>query len=220
MDRDRTQRVVELMTRMATKDRAAVVSLYQEFGPTIASVMRRILGHFHVERIDREDLDGLVIDACLALYDCAEAWRPDGGAQPWTWAERRLRALVATFIGLHTDVLEDERADTLAAAEAAGLDEDPDELAVLDVLAATGDRARLLRDAFGRVASPRNQAITLEVKVQAAMGDPSPAVTVGRRRGMKPDAVRQVVKRTLDGLRQLAATDPTYAPLADLPFLA
>jgi hypothetical protein len=205
---------------MAADDRAAVVSLYKEFGPTIASVMHRILGDFHVEHVDRDDLDGLVMDACLALYDCAGAWRPDGGAQPWTWADKRLRQVAATFIGLHTDVLDDERAERLAAEETESTLEDPDELAILDTIAATGDRARLLRDAFGLVASPRNQAITLEVKVQAVMGDPSPAVTVARRRDMKPDAVRQVVKRTLDGLRALAASDPTYAPLADLPFLA
>jgi hypothetical protein len=61
--------------------------------------------------------------------------------------------------------------------------------------------------------------LVLEVKVQAGLGDPSPAVTVGRRHGMRPDAVRQAVKRTLDGLRDLARSDVRYARLACLSFL-
>ena len=218
MDEQRKQRVVELMARMAASDEAAVVTLYQEFGPTITAVMRRIVADFHVE-LAADDLDGLVKDACFALYDCAAAWRPEGGAQPWTWAEKRLRALVTTFIDLHADPLDEERVGELAEGPA-GWGVDPDEVDILDAIATRGDRARLLKEALERVATPRNRAITLEVKVQAAMGDRSPAVTVGRQHGMRPDAVRQVVKRTLDGVRQLAAAEPAFAPLAELPFLA
>lgn len=151
MDSQRQQRVVELMARMAAGDEAAIVSLYQEFGTTLASVMRRILRDFHVEQIDSAELDGI---------------------------------------------------------------------AVLDAIAARGDQARLLRSALEQVTTPRNRAITLEVKVQQAMGDRSPAVTVAQQFGMQPAAVRQVVKRTLDGVRALAANDERYASLAGLPFLA
>lgn len=219
MDKQSKQRVVDLMARMAAGDEAAIVSLYQEFGPVIGSVMRRLLRDFRIDHIEAEELDGLVMDACFALYECASAWQADRGAQPWTWAEKRLRALVATFLDLHTDPLDDERVGDLADGPA-GPTSEPDGIAVLDAIAARGDQARLLRSALEQVATPRNRAITLEVKVQQAMGDRSPAVTVGRQFGMKPDAVRQVVKRTLDAVRQLAATDPTFAPLADLPFLA
>ena len=211
--------MVELMARMAAGDEAAVVSLYQEFGTTLATVMRRILRDFHVEHIDSAELDGLVMDACFALYDCASAWRADKGAQPWTWAEKRLRALVTTFLDLHTDPLDEERVGELADGPAVASSE-PDGIAVLDAIAARGDQARLLRAALEQVTTPRNRAITLEVKVQQAMGDRSPAVTVAQQFGMQPAAVRQVVKRTLDGVRALAATDERYAPLADLPFLA
>ena len=55
------------------------------------------------EQIDSAELDGLVMDACFALYDCAAGWKADRGAQPWTWAEKRLRALVTRFLDLHTD---------------------------------------------------------------------------------------------------------------------
>lgn len=218
MDKQSKQRVVDLMARMAAGDEAAIVSLYQEFGPVIGSVMRRLLRDFRIDHIDSEELDGLVMDACFALYHCASAWQADKGAQPWTWAEKRLRALVATFLDLHTDPLDEERVADLAEGPA-GPAFELDGVAVLDAIAARGDQARLLRSALEQAATPRNRAITLEVKVQQAMGDRSPAVTVGRQFEMKPDAVRQVVKRTLDAVRGLAATDAQFAPLADLPFL-
>lgn len=219
MDNQSRQRVVELMARMATGDRAAIVTLYQEFGPVIGTVMRRILREFRIEHVESEDLDGLVMDACFALYDCASGWDPQRGAQPWTWAEKRLRALVATFLDLHADELDESRHEWAEEGAASGRAE-PDGLAVLDAIAASGQQAALLKAGLERVTGPRNRAITLEVKVQQAAGDPSPAVTVAQQFDMKPDAVRQVVKRTLDKLRALAASDPTFASLADLPFLA
>jgi hypothetical protein len=48
--------------------------------------------------------------------------------------------------------------------------------------------------------SERNQRILLAYRLQASLGDRSPAITVGRRFGMTPAAVRQVVKRTSDRL--------------------
>ena len=47
-------------------------------------------------------------------------------------------------------------------------------------------------------------------------GDPCPAVTVARTKALKPEAVRQTCKRLLDRVNDLAATDPYFAPLADL----
>ena len=65
----------------------------------------------------------------------------------------------------------------------------------------------------------RDRAILLEVKLQTDAGDPSPSVTVARDYGLKPDAVRQVVKRTLDRLRVLAEREPRFAGLIELPIL-
>lgn len=55
--------------------------------------------------------------------------------------------------------------------------------------------------------------------MQAHQGDPSPAVTVARAYALRPEAVRQTCKRLTDKVRHLAATDPYFAPLADLHLL-
>jgi hypothetical protein len=36
---------------------------------------------------------------------------------------------------------------------------------------------------------------------------------------MRPDSVRQTCKRVIDKVSYLAATDPYFAPLAELPLL-
>ena len=58
------------------------------------------------------------------------------------------------------------------------------------------------------------------MRLQASLGDPAPAVTVGRTFGLRPDAVRQVVKRTRDALGRLAADEHRFAPLAAIPLVA
>jgi hypothetical protein len=42
---------------------------------------------------------------------------------------------------------------------------------------------------------------------------------VARAKALKPEAVRQTCKRLLDRVNDLAATDPYFAPLADLHLL-
>ena len=80
-------------------------------------------------------------------------------------------------------------------------------------------RLRLLAEALNRVSRPAQQEILFEVRMQAGQGDPSPAVTVARAKALKPEAVRQTCKRLLDRVNDLAATDPYFAPLADLHLL-
>jgi hypothetical protein len=53
-----------------------------------------------------------------------------------------------------------------------------------------------------------------------AGGDPSPAFTVGRRHGVTPEVVRQVVCRVKARLIRLAAHEDRFASLADLPMVA
>lgn len=67
------------------------------------------------------------------------------------------------------------------------------------------------------ITSERNQETLLAYRLQATRGDPSPATTTGRRFGMTPPAVRQVVKRTRDRLRNSSRASPRYASLAGLP---
>ena len=100
------------------------------------------------------------------------------------------------------------------------LGSDAEDLDVLARLAESHPLCALLAEALAQVASPRDQALVIGVRVQRSLGDPSPALTLAGQWNIRPDAVRQVVKRVSDRLRQLAATDDTYAVLADLPLLA
>jgi hypothetical protein len=45
-------------------------------------------------------------------------------------------------------------------------------------------------------------------------------VTIGPHVGLRPDAVRQVLRRLRQRLATLAAAEPRYAPLVDLELLA
>ena len=218
MEQIRFERLVVLMHRMATSDRAAMFSLAHEFGPEIVRAVRMHLRSLGVERLDREELDGLAIDACEVLYDLAGTWRPEGGALPWVWAGHRLRGIASRYVGQHADPLDaDEVAEVPAPAPAPS--SEPDELDLLEVLARTNSECALLQEALVRVTTPRNRAIFLALRLQEALGDRSPAVTVGQEFGLRPDAVRQIKHRTRQRLQALADDDPRFQPLADLPLL-
>ena len=219
MDTNQKKRVEELMGRMAADDEAAVVPFVAEFGPVLRAVMRSHLGAMGVERVNAAELDGLAMDAAFAICDKAAGWRPDGGALPWNWADRALRDVAARSVGIHADELTDERTMTMEApTPRSEVEHDPIE--TLGLLAGSDNRVALLQEALAETATPRNAAILLEVKLQDSLGDPSPANTVGAHYGMRPDAVRQVVKRTLDRLRRLICAEPRFAPLADLPLFS
>jgi hypothetical protein len=216
------ERLVTVMARLAVGDRAAVFTLYTEFGVAIAGVLRRELARLGCYRLPGEDLDGLVIDACLEVASVAKGWDPDRGAAPWTWAMRRLAGLASAYVGIHADPLPDAVLGWLAADdwESGGSLVDPEPLEILERLAPIYPDCELLLDALRRVSTPRNREILLEVRLQASLGDPAPAVTVGRSFGLRPDAVRQVVKRTRDAIGLLAAREPRFAPLAAIPLVA
>lgn len=215
----RQAEVAALMARLADGDTDAVFDLYEAFGAPLAAVMRRHLAAVGVTAAPREDVDGLVIDACLELFECSRAWRPDGGALPWNWAASRLRALAARYVGIHADELDDaavEGRPVVAAWEG-------DEGSAHEVLVGLGSgvpMAALLLDGLARVGSLRDQAIVLELRLQAALGDPSPSHTVAAGFGASPEAVRQVGSRMRRRLRRLAESDERFAPLADLPLVA
>jgi len=217
MEDEQWEQLESVMARLARGDRAAVVTLYQDFGRVLAAVVRRHLSSFGTQDVTREDLDGLVLDACFAIADCAPAWDPATSVAPWTWAERRIAALVNRSIGQYADEL-DDRAFELPAGGAG----DVDDTSPLDLLDARREPVcRLLRDAFDSAGvSERDRKLLLETRLQASLGDPSPATTVGMLFDMQPAAVRQAVKRTRDRLRGLADAESRYAPLADLALLA
>jgi hypothetical protein len=216
---ERTQRLRVVMAAMAAGDKSATFDLYAEFGGPIRATVRRLLRRVGVDSVPPEELDGLVIDACLELQACAAAWDPEGGATPWVWAERRLFGIVSRWVGQHADTLEDRgEAVERMTVRAHGPAEEPDLVLLLDQV--DHPTCRLLAEALETVATVRDRAILLEVGLQRSLGDASPAVTVGPHVGLRPDAVRQVLRRVRRRLHELAELEPRYAPLADLALLA
>ncbi len=213
------ERLAVIMRLMAGGDAAAVFMLYGEFGAPIAGAVRRHLAAVGVRAAPREDIDGLVIEACLELFDCAGGWDPDGGALPWNWAERRLRTMVSRSVDRHTDPFDDEWTETPGAECDAAGGEEPEPLEVLRRCQGV-PLCDLLMDALTELGSDRDRRLLLEMGLQRSLGDPSPALTVAPRFGMQPPAVRQAVKRMKDKLRGLARTDVRYASLADIALLA
>ena len=216
---ERDQRLRTVMAAMAAGDRSATFDLYAEFGGPIRATVRRLLRRLGVDSVPTEELDGLVIDACLELQGCAEAWDPEGGALPWVWAERRLLTIVSRWVGQHADAL-DDRNEAIERMVARGVGASSEPTAV-EVLGRLDDPVCvLLREALEAVASDRDRTILLEVGLQRSLGDASPAVTIGPSVGLRPDAVRQVLRRVRVRLHRLAETEPRYAPLVDLALLA
>jgi len=197
------ERLAEVMAAAAAGVETAAISLYQEFGLHVARFLRRQLHSFGMRDIGADEMHGLTMDACFVLYDHARGWSPAGGALPWVWAERRLRQLVSSHVGQWSDSLDDQvlevPAPSIAGSAAAG--EDPDELELLHVIARRRPDVAAYADALSSAAtSQRNQQVLLAYRLQSSLGDRSPANTIGRRFGMTPAAVRQVVKRTSDRL--------------------
>lgn len=220
MDRvERDQRLQKVMAAMAAGDGGATFDLYAEFGGPIRATVRRLLRRLGMDAASPEDLDGLVIDACLELQGCAEAWDPEGGALPWVWAERRLLAVVSRWVGQHADTLED-RGEVIErmVATGPGASSEPTAVEVLERL--DHPTCVLLREALEAVATQRDRVILLEVGLQRSLGDASPAVTIGPHVGLRPDAVRQVLRRVRQRLSALAASEPRFAPIVDLELLA
>ena len=225
VERKQFERLVAVMALLAQGDRAALFVLYEEFGEHIAQTVRHELRRVHA-RVPAEDFGGLVIDAVMSLGAIAGAWDPSGGALPWVWGQHRIRQLVARHVGQFADSIDDGRKSTteklehLAATTPLGAhDNGMSELEALARLSASEKVCALLLAALEDTTTERDREILLAYKLQAALGDPSPANTVGDAFRLKPATVRQVVKRSLDRLRKLAATEPRFRPLADLHFL-
>jgi hypothetical protein len=186
--------LVALMAQIAAGDAAAIFELKEVAGDALAGALRSLLAARGVRRIDTAELDGLVIDACLALGEVAGAWNPEGGASPWRWARFRLASVVDTYLGQHADEW-DDRHTRHATVPAPAATNEPAPWVVLTRLATRNDRCAVLAGALETVASERDRSVYLEFQLQQFLGDPSPAVTVGAMFGLRPDAVRQVVRR-------------------------
>ncbi len=223
MKQDWFERLTGVMARMAGGDAAALEELYIGFGNPIRSLIHKELRRLGVRSVDSAEVDGLALDVCTDLFRRAASWDPAHGVAPWTWARLRVRAIVCAYVGQFADPLpEGGPADVDAPMVAPRANADDEDIVdTFERLAALRNdlRLRLLAEALNRVSRPAQQEILFEVRMQAGQGDPSPAATVARAKALKPEAVRQTCKRLVDRVNDLAATNPYFAPLADLHLL-
>jgi hypothetical protein len=219
MDGDERLRLEEVMEKVAAGDAAAPFALITEFGGPLRAAVRRACDHLGV-RLSPDDVDEVLKDVVLALAEVAPSWRPDGGALPWVWGEKRVLAAVSRFVGQHHDQLDDEILERRAG------DDGPDgvlahvDVDVREVLtgAVSADLAavRTVAEDLGW----QKMRIFLEYVQQQASGDPSPAHTVATLYGSSPAAVRKTVQRARKRVAQLIAEDVALAVLADTRLVA
>lgn len=212
------RRLAELMERMTSGDNAAIFLLVDEFYPSMRAAVRAHFRMFNVLDPPEDDVHGLVLDTAMMLQHVGRGWRPAGGGSPWHWAWHRVHQIVGHWIDLHHDALELSYDDPRDPEWSIGTEPDMD--AVVTVLASGSSTVALLDEALRRVCSDRDRSIVFEVATQRVLADPAAAETVATAYGMKPDAVRQVLSRSLRRLRSLSETEDRFAPLADLPLVA
>lgn len=229
-------RVEELMADMAAGDSDAVWQLVDEFGSVLrASVLRLVTewGRRDVA-VDESEIQGLVCDVALMLFERASAWDPEGGALPWTWAERAIRSLVAAHLG-HQRVGGDPgrvfeaQLEVVTSSCSIGVGTgdssatgggDRSSLEELRDLADAREAIALLLSGIEQVASERDQAVHTEYRLQRRLGDPNPADTVAALLDLNPANVRQIDSRVRRRMRDLTESDERYASLRDLAWLA
>ena len=81
MERERFARLVELMAAMAGGRIEAAFALRDEFAGALRRAVRRALRARQVD-LPKAEIDELVADAALVLFEHAGSWRPEGGALP------------------------------------------------------------------------------------------------------------------------------------------
>ena len=224
MHRDEEDRslaaVTEVMARLAAGDMAAMTTLMDRWDRPIKAALRRIARDRNV-RLRAEEVDEMLVEAVLVLQRVAGAWSPEGGAMPWIWARHRLANVVDEFLGQLGTSFDAGTELHLAAPPPTVACEEVDVEEVLARLAREGSIAgeryrqiEYLQVALRAVASDRDRRVFLEVEVQAAAGDPSPANTVGQLFGLQPAAVRQIRCRVRRKLRGYGGPDDGLAGLA------
>jgi len=214
-------RLREVMAGMAAGDAAMLVAFVDQFGTPLRSLVRRTVFSFGRRDmlVDPADVTDLVTTAALEIFDRAPAWKPDG-APPWVWAERAIRSALAASVGhAHVDLAIDQL-DQHPVQLPLSRDLDGDAKRVLRHLAQVEPRAGLWWHAVGTITSDRNRRVYFEFELQKALGDRSPAHTVGEMLGLRPANVRQIARRVRVRLADRIKTDAHLAPLRDLRWFA
>ncbi|MGK2947356.1 MAG: hypothetical protein ACSLFP_02185 [Acidimicrobiales bacterium] len=195
------EQVEVLMARLRDGEGSAVWDLHAVAEPALRRMVRAEARRIDV-RIGDDDVLDLTLDAAIELGNLAQAWQPDG-ALPWVWARRRIAALVHQHVGVFTDPLP-EAAEAAAWEEPAAPPPVDDPQEVLRRLARHHPAARRLQEHLQVTASERDAAIWLEVRMEQAAGNRSPAVTVGVGHDLEPATVRKVVQRVTQRLDAVA----------------
>jgi len=215
------------MQGMAAGDAAFLFMFHERFATKLSWVVRDMvkgMGRLDIVQ-DSDEIAGLVLDACEVIFDRAAGWHP-GGALPWNWAHRAIRSRVAVVIG-HRQVELSEQCESVegeAGGPAAGdtdLTLDPTSLtAEIDALASADPRAGLLDRAMRSVGVERNQLICWQYGIQKALGDPSPAVTVGHMFDLEPGNVRQIFHRHRAKVIKVILDDDDLEQLREIQWFA
>ncbi len=208
------------MSALAGGDRAALWTLATEFdGELRGAARQRLLAMGRLDLANDDDiLAGLVIDIAFLFHGCS--WTADGGALPWVWAGRAIDRLVSETAGHRSTSTDpgDTPADGAGDEASVGVGAAPD--VGFDTLATVDPTVALLRAAIARVASERDQRVHIAYRTQHADGDPSPANTVAAMTDLAAANVRQIDRRVRAKLSTLVATDPEFASLKELAWLA
>jgi DNA-directed RNA polymerase specialized sigma24 family protein len=196
MENDRRERLEEIMAMLAAGDEAMVFALVEEFGTELA----RQVHHFARSanrRLTPDEVNDLVMDSALVLAEVAGAWRPDGGALPWTWARWRVRGVVfAELFGPYpVDPAELGGNDDPEGSRPVGTpSSEPDWSGVLSDLAERDPDVAEFAAVLGERSS-RDREVFIEFRLQQELHDPAPANTVGAMFDLQPDNVRKIVQR-------------------------
>lgn len=219
MEVTRQELLETCMQRMAMGDHAYLFTFVREFGSRVEAAVRRMVGEMGRRDVlaDPDELEALVLDACWVIYDRASGWRP-GGALPWSWAARAIRAELARAIGHRTVPVTDDDVEVVDAVAAPSEHGDAD--VTFASLAQRDPRVALLADAVARIGSPRDQRVFIEYRLQKELGDPSPSHVVAREFGLTPANVRQIDCRMRKRLAEVIASDARFAALGDVRWLA
>lgn len=210
------------MARLAAGDRAAIFTLATVHGGRIAGVVRQHLRACGVSTVSRDDLDGLVLDACLEIAEVAGAWRP-GGALPWRWAEHRIRLLVARWVGVHADPIDLHDGSVLHVVEPpapAPTTEAPLAETFAKLVRDVPDVALFRQAALAGGVDDAQLLLVLDYRIQQNQGDRAPAETLAPRYGVSTQTLRKRVSRASQRIRSTVEAEPRFAPLAEYVLVA
>jgi hypothetical protein len=216
--------IARLMRAIAAGDQSALWAFRDVANPPLRRRLRATLHRLDVP-YGLEDLDGMVIDAVLAIAEVAGAWRP-GGAPPWVWAHHRVVGVVHRWVGIFATSLDSlaqgDYGDALARLTSPGHAGAPSTgaegtafapadvvsggRAALQRLASDRPDAALLDAALSETVSPRDAALWLAVLDEREAGNRQPRGHGGRAFGMRPNAVRKAVQRVGRRLRERPRT--------------